>query len=332
MRVLHVFGAGPDAETVDRAARVAKGLSRDLKHFVDDAAVLPAFDGRGAAALSEPLPLGGKVSLPRYTRIAQGVASADLVLTYGSATLDVLVTKRIFGRKLPPIVHHDGAGQGRSVYDRLVRRLVLPAAGSVIATGQIEDGVDLTAFAPGKPGAALAGLERQRGDFIIGCLSPLRSGLGLAALVRAAAAIPNAKLAVIGGGPDANALAGEARRAGLGSRLVLPGRVRDMTKAMRQFDLLAVPSGGIGRFTLIEAMATGLPIVAPEGTGLPIENSFYGDADGLRDRLMRLAGNRDLRMRIGEGNREAAVTGHDARRMVAGYRDIYAAGSLIDIR
>ncbi|HTI30858.1 MAG TPA: glycosyltransferase family 4 protein [Sphingomonas sp.] len=332
MKLLHVFGAEPDAEVLERAARVARGLPRELKHFVDDAANLPAFDVPGAAALSEPLPLDGKVSLPRFTRIAQGVAGADLALTYGPAALDVLVAKRIFRQKLPAIVHHEAVEARGSVYDRLVRRLVVPAAAGVIRADQIEDGVDLTAFSPGKPGAALAGLERQRGDFVIGCISPLRAKLGLVALVRAAAAIPNAKLAVIGGGPDANALAGEARRAGLGTRLVLPGRVRDMAKAMRQFDLLAVPSGGIGRFTLLEALATGLPIVAPRGTILPSENPGYADAEGLRDALLRLAGNRELRERVGAANRETAVMRHDAKPMIARYTQIYGDAAGVDIR
>ena len=331
MRLLHIFGAEADPETVERAGRVAKGLPRDLRHVIDDAGLLPVFDMPGATALSEPLLLGGKVSLPRYTRIAHAVAGVELILTYGAGALDVLVARRIYGRRLPPLVHHEGATVGQTVYDRLVRRLVLPAAAAVVRAGEIEDGIDLKAFAPGKAGAALPGLERQRGDFVIGCISPLRSGLGLAALVRAVATIPNAKLVVIGGGPDANTLAGEARRAGLGGRLILPGRVRDMAKALRQFDLLAVPTGGIGRFTLIEAIAMGLPIVAPEGTGLPPENPLYADADGLRDRLMRLAGNRDLRERIGAANRAAALSGHDANRMIAHYRDIYAAASSIDI-
>lgn len=332
MRVLHVFGAGPDEVAVERAARVANGLPRTLRHFVDDAAWLPIFPVTGAAALSEPLPLGGKVSLPRYTRIAQGVAAADLVLTYAAGTLDVLVTKRIFGGKLPPIVHHEGAVESRSIYDRLLRRLVLPAAGAVIGADDIADGVDLTAFAPGKPGAALAGFDRQRGDFVIGCLSPLRSGLGLVTLVRAVSAIPNAKLVVIGGGPDASALAAEARRAGLGNRLILPGQVRDRAKALRHFDLLAVPTGGIEHFNLLETVATGLPIVAPEGVDLPPDNPLYGNPDGLRDHLLRLAGNRDRRERIGTANREAARAQHDASKMIAAYRDIYAAAALIDIR
>ena len=332
MRLLHVFGPKSEPETVERAARVARGLLRSLTHRVDDTALLPAFDVPGATALSEPLPLGGKVSLPRYTRIANMVAGVELILTYGPGALDVLIARRIYGQRLPPLVHHESDAGRLSAYDRLVRHLVRPSAVAVIGPHDIEDGVDLTAFAPGKAGAALPGLDRQRGDFVIGCISPLRSGLGLAALLKAVAVIPNAKLVVIGGGPDAKALAAEARRCGLGNRLVLPGRVRDLARAMRQFDLLAVPAGGIGRFTLIEAMVTGLPIVAPERTDLPAENAFYSDVDGLRDRLLRLAGNRDLRLRIGETNRARAIERHDASRMLAAYRDIYASAAAIDIR
>jgi glycosyltransferase involved in cell wall biosynthesis len=332
MKVLHVFGPEPDAEVLERASRVARGLPREIKHFIDDADNLVPFDVPGAAALSEPLPLTGKVSLPRYTRIAQGVAAADLVLTYGPTALDAIVTKRIFGKKLPPVVHHESGKASGNAYERLARRVVLPAAAAVIKAGEIEDGVDVGTFSPGKPGAALAGLERQRGDFVIGCISPLRSGLGLAALVRAAAVIPNARLAVIGGGPDANALAGEARRAGLGNRLVLPGRVRDLAKAMRQFDLLAAPSGGIGRFTLLEALATGLPVVVPDGVAAPPKNPCYRDADGFRDALLRLAGNRDLRERLATANREAAVARHDSKRMIAGYSAVYGAAAGVDIR
>ena len=332
MRLLHVFGPSPEPEVVDRAARVARGLPRSLTHSVDEAAMLPAFEVPGATASSEPLPLAGKVSLPRYTRIANAVAGVDLILTYGPGALDVLIARRIYGRRLPPLVHHEGDTRRLSAYDRLVRRLVRPAVAAVIGPDDIEDGIDLAAFSPGKLGAALPGLDRQRGDFVIGCISPLRSGLGIAALLKAATVIPNAKLVVIGGGPDAKALAADARRCGLGNRLVLPGQARDPARAMRQFDLLVVPMGGIGRFTLIEAMATGLPIVAPEGTGLPAENAFYENADGLRDRLLRLAGNRDLRTLIGKTNRARAIERHDASRMLAAYLNVYASAAAIDIR
>ena len=48
--------------------------------------------------------------------------------------------------------------------------------------------------------------------------------------------------------------------------------------------------------------------------------------------MMRLAGNRDLRERIGAANRAAAVAGHDAKRMIARYTQIYGDAAGVDIR
>jgi glycosyltransferase involved in cell wall biosynthesis len=113
--------------------------------------------------------------------------------------------------------------------------------------------------------------------FAIGTVTRLMPSKGNQYLVEAARAvldaIPNARVFIFGEGELQPELEAQARRLGLGDRLVFVGFVRDVASALAALDLVVFPSLWEGTpITAFEALAAGKPIVST-------------DADGLKDIL-----------------------------------------------
>jgi glycosyltransferase involved in cell wall biosynthesis len=130
----------------------------------------------------------------------------------------------------------------------------------------IPNGVDITRFSP---------LEHAppAGQLTIGCAARLVPGKGVDDLIRAAATLrgAGARWRIAGDGPDRSALERLASDLGLGGVVEFVGRVDDMPSFWRTCSIAVVPSSEwIESFGLVavEAMATGLPVVATRNGGL----------------------------------------------------------------
>jgi glycosyltransferase involved in cell wall biosynthesis len=93
-------------------------------------------------------------------------------------------------------------------------------------------------------------------------------------LVAAMAALPDARLELIGDGDERAALEGQVTRLGLGERVVLRGWCSpdEVLAAMQRATVLAHPSTGLGDAvpTVVkEALAVGLPVVGTDAVGIP---------------------------------------------------------------
>lgn len=129
-------------------------------------------------------------------------------------------------------------------------------------------------------------------------------------------------------GPDMVAL---LRNAGLGERLRLLGYRDDVPDLMAAADIFVLPSRFEGLpMSVIEAMLTGLPVVAtnvrgpaeqvvPEVTGLLVPP---GNASALAAALARLVADQALRARIGAAGRERAVERYDEAKVLARTLDL----------
>lgn len=104
----------------------------------------------------------------------------------------------------------------------------------------------------------------------------------IAALPRLRAAVPGARVVVVGDGPEHAALSAQAGGLGVADMLRLAGPAADVTPFLAAGDVLAAPSRneGMGR-VLIEAMALGVPVVGAAVGGIP---SVIGD--GAAGRLV----------------------------------------------
>jgi glycosyltransferase involved in cell wall biosynthesis len=147
-------------------------------------------------------------------------------------------------------------------------------------------GVDHVRFSPRAPGAARAYLSRWGvGDkrWVLGTAARLEPQKAQLDLVRAAASVcrdfPEALFMVAGEGSERPALEAEIQRLGLHDRVLLPGFVDDMPAFLRELDGFVLTSRFEGLpWALLEAAATGLPLVATRVGGVPelVEDGVTG--------------------------------------------------------
>jgi glycosyltransferase involved in cell wall biosynthesis len=156
-------------------------------------------------------------------------------------------------------------------------------------------------------------------------------------LVRAMPHVLNdrdAQLALVGTGAQRADLERLARRIGVGERVSFLGFVPDETlpQAYAAADVFAMPGvAELQSIATLEAMATGLPVVAADAMALPHlvrsgENGqLYrpGDVHELAAHLTRLLGSPELRAHMGRASRTIALT-HDDQASLARFEQIYA--------
>ncbi|AMV35969.1 glycosyltransferase family 4 protein [Planctomyces sp. SH-PL62] len=130
---------------------------------------------------------------------------------------------------------------------------------------------------PARPWQRRKGWQEAPHAMFVGRLAPEK---GLTTLVRAWPAVrssfPNARLTLVGEGPERPALERAARDLGLPAGAVsLPGATDDVEAALRAADLFVLPSTEEGMsIALLEAMAIGVPVVA---TAIPGNRRLIAD-------------------------------------------------------
>ena len=156
-----------------------------------------------------------------------------------------------------------------------------------------------------------------RGDGpLAACVTVLREQKALpdflAAAVRVLDEVPAARLAIVGDGPEHDALVTRARELGLDGRVGLFGFRPPSSRALQALDVYVLPSAWeafpIGP---LEAMACGLPVVATDvgGTGEAVvdgETGYLvppGRPDALAERLVELLRDAERRREMGEAGR-----------------------------
>jgi glycosyltransferase involved in cell wall biosynthesis len=167
---------------------------------------------------------------------------------------------------------------------------------------------------------------------------------GVTHLVEAVRRLPAARLTVIGDGPERTSLAAQIAEGSLGDRVTLRGRVSEaeLKDAYASSDVLVLPSildargdtEGLG-VVLLEAMSYGVPVIGSNlggitdivrdgETGLLVPP---GDPVQLAAALQRLATDRDLAQRLGEGGRKHVATAFGWPAIMAQWEACYAAAA-----
>jgi sugar transferase (PEP-CTERM/EpsH1 system associated) len=243
---------------------------------------------------------------------------------------DGLHPRRRWRRRLAPLVT-----RFVTVSDDLRRWLVeevkVPAAKVV----RIHNGVDTTRFAPVAEGRQPRAVGMGAEEIIVGTvgrLDPVKDQAGLVrAFARLAGSHPRARLLVVGDGPCRRELEALAEKLVPG-RVVFTGERSDIPTLLQSIDVFVLPSLGEGiSNTLLEAMATGLPIVATRVGGNPelVEDGVNGTLVARRDpvalaaAIARYLDDALLRAIHGKASRERALVRFSLDRMCAAYAALY---------
>ena len=361
LHILHCHSTFSIGGKEARAVRLMNAFGDAARHTVLSA-VPDALDARDAIEPrivvdfpSRAPSLEGKPALARYRTLAGYMQRFDLILTYNWGAMDAVMTRRMFPRDLPPLIHHeDGFNADESdtlkTKRNLFRRLGLPAAYALVVPSQrleaiafdiwkqpkarvhrIANGIDVKAYRS-KPTVSITGLRKKPGEVVIGTLAGLRGVKNLPKLVRAAASVPNSRLVIVGEGPERDAIRTEAARIGYADRLIMPGFMAGPHRYIGHFDIFALSSDSEQfPISLVEAMAAGLPVVATDvGDVVNIvskENAPFvinvKDEMAFRSGLVRMAGDANLRAALGVTNQAKAKAQYDEAAMIAAYKVLY---------
>jgi len=360
VRILHCHSTFSLGGKEARAVRLMNAWGDAAHHTIlsgmpDKLSARDAIDWRVRVEFPVDAPsLTGAPGL-RLRRLANYMGGFDLVLSYNWGAMDAVMARRLFGRV--PLVHHeDGFNEDEAAKlnpkRNFYRRLALGAAYRLVVPserlerialrdwkqprGRVERIPNGIAVARCRSAATpqIPGLVRKPGEIIIGTVAGLRAVKNLPRLVRAFASMraKNARLVIVGEGPESERVAAEARRLGVGNRLIMPGFLTDPASWIGALDIFALSSDSEQfPISLIEAMAAGLPAVSTDvgdvAGMLSADNRpllvSCADEPAFAAALDSLAERPDLRRAIGRANREKAVAEYDEGRMIARYAALY---------
>lgn len=356
--VLHVFPTFEVGGAQMRFCAIANRFGPRWRHAVI------ALDGRRGAAdrlraevevtlLDSPCRRDGTLRDLWRIRALLAELRPSVLVTSNWGSIDWAIANRL-GARLAHLHAEDGFGPdeatGQKARRVLVRRAVLRASTVVLPSAtlvtiardvwrlpaarlrHIPNGIDLQRFTPAGPRADLA--PAGVGP-VIGTVATLRAEKNIARLLRAVSLLRArglaCRLVVVGEGaerPRLEALAGEL---GLAGAAHFAGDHADPSDAYRGFDVFALSSDTEQMpLSVIEAMASGLPLVA---TDVGDVRAMLGEAGAacvvprddaaLADGLARLLGDPALRASLGYANRARAERDFDAERMFAAWRALY---------
>lgn len=366
VHILHLHSTFNHGGKEARAVRLMNAFGDKARHTIVSA-MPDQLGARDAIArgikyeiAQNPPPLSGRPSVKRYEEIARFMRRFDLVLTYNWGAIDGVMAARVFGKGLPPIVHHeDGFNQDEAErlnpVRNMYRRIALPAANALVVPSQIlervalkhwhqpaervhriANGVPTALFAQKPDPTLIPGLQNKReGEVFVGCVAGLRPVKDLPMLIRAIAGVNvRFRLVIVGEGPERQNILDAAEAMAIEDQLILPGFLPEPHRYMGLFDLFALSSKSEqAPISVIEAMAAGLPVVSTRVGDIPSmiapENEPFlaprhHEVD-LRDRIDTLARHPDSMRHIGEQNRARARALFDEGQMIASYAQLYGA-------
>ncbi|MFF1378389.1 glycosyltransferase [Streptomyces sp. NPDC058308] len=191
----------------------------------------------------------------------------------------------------------------------------------------VPNGVDTGRFRPATPG----GPPGARVPLVV-CVGRLCRQKGQDVLLRAwpavAARVPEARLVLVGDGPDADRL-----RARAGPRVAFAGEAADAAPWYRAADVVVLPSRWEGMaLAPLEAMACARPVVVTDVDGaresLPRTDRGHAlvppeDPGALARALVAVLRDGELRDALGRRGRQHVLDHHDARHAAAAIDAVY---------
>jgi glycosyltransferase involved in cell wall biosynthesis len=276
----------------------------------------------------------------------------SIIHTQGSESLDLFAAIAAASVNIPLIVTRPNVLVGsmksrwRGIVYRLIDSYTMRQAARVVAVSnmgyqflrsklrvshtkvvRIYNGVDVAAYQ--------AGSDRARNLCIGTCaqLSPQKGWEDFLEVVRRIIRLfPKLRVVIVGDGPMRDDILERATALGIKDRLSLVGFKKDVRVYLREMDVFLLTSFTEGfPVAILEAMASGLPVVATDvgGVGELVLHGKTGyltkprEVDMLTRHVKRLLEKRKLRKELGGAARKHVRANFTIEKMVRGYEELY---------
>lgn len=344
-RFVHVFATFGTGGPQVRAVQLMQHLGKDVQHVVmamdgnvDARAMLPA---GLAVTFAEAPKVRGFLATRRSQKAWLEAQDADLVLTYNWGAIETVAAARQLG--LPLVHHEDGFGpeeaSKRLLRRSCMRRWLLRSVPVIVPSVVLQEiaqrewrlrqvlhlvnGVDLQRFAV---------REHEPDKIVIGTVGGLRPEKDHHNLLRAVATMSaDVSVCLVGSGALEASLRSLAEELGIASRVHFAGQTSDPSQSYRGFTLFVLSSRTEQMpIAMLEAMATGLPVVATDVGDvrriLPADQGCVvprEDPRALAAAMTRLLADAEQRQALGAANRQIVATRYESRSCLERFGEVY---------
>jgi len=203
----------------------------------------------------------------------------------------------------------------------------------------VRNGIDVETWSPG-PGQLPGRLRIPPGAPVVSMIGALRArkghALAIASWRSVLARVPEARLLIVGDGPERGTLRQQVQRAGLDDRIVFAGRIDDeleRVEIVRASDIALLPSYGEALpMALIEASACARPVIATNVGGVRevvsdgVSGKLIppGEITAIADAVIELLQDSQLRARMGQAGRPLVQRRFDMYEWAHRLADTYA--------
>lgn len=222
---------------------------------------------------------------------------------------------------------------GLTVVSKYLRKQVQETLGIKKNISVVPNFVNPEVFSPVKPDIAQGRLNRQLVVIHVSNFRPIKR---IQDLVEAMSIVikeaGNTRLVLVGDGPERQRIELLVKELDLQNHVLMTGFRSDVPEILRCSDVLVLCSDSESAgLTLLEAMSSGLPVVATKvgGTSEIVEDGRNGflvtprSPEELADRILRLNLNKKLRLRLGEEARRTVLEHFTVDRVVPMYEEAY---------
>ena len=290
----------------------------------------------------------------------------DIVHTRNWTCIDAIIGARLAG--VPVVIHGEHGREaadpeGRNSRRKQVRRILSPFVTEFVTVSRdlarwlveqvrvpapkvrtIYNGVDTERFVPGDRAAARQALGIPA-DWVVagtvGRLDPVKDQVGLIRAFAQTKDTGKSALVIAGNGPSQGQLEAVIKELGAGERVRLLGERDDVPTVLRALDVFVLPSLGEGiSNAILEAMATGLPVIATRvgGNSELVLDGITGRLieprrpEVLAEALATYLGDAARARSHGAAARERAVDEFGLERMLTGYATLYRQYATLESR
>jgi glycosyltransferase involved in cell wall biosynthesis len=201
----------------------------------------------------------------------------------------------------------------------------------------IPNGIDTARFdSGGRTEELRRELGIKEGDRVIGTIGRLMKQKGVPWLLKAfsmlRAEVSDVSLVIVGDGEERENLENQAGELGISDSVIFAGIRRDIPDILAMFDIFTLASLWEGQpITIMEAMASGRPIVATDAGGNAeiLDGGRYGmivpreDPGALARSIRELLDDPERAARLGDGARERARAELSSAAMTSKYEEVF---------